>query len=211
MSVTARKRSYGDFEWISIADTAEGKDAVRKREKKRERDSDAGYQEMLSERQKGSAEIRMEEAKAELAQQEAPPEGWARREGKSWYSIMRTRWRNMNRQAKLHGHDGMPWDAYKALWDAAGLVTPPWGGQDTEAYKLQDKYFSKRFRCLLTRWDEERGFKAGNCGVILVEGYYRSRQNKHLRPTQYEVLSAWEKDGRITDRDGNTADNVSTT
>ena len=208
MSVTTRKRSYGNFEWISIADTEEKKDAVKKRERKRERELDVEYQKMLSDRQKLSAEKLMEEGRANSKQQEAPPEGWARREGKSWYSIMRSRWRNLCIQCRKVGRDALPWDAYKAIWKAAGSLTPPWGGQDTEAYKLQDKFFSQRYRCILVRWDEDKGFVKGNCGIVLVEGYFRSYKNPHLRPSRYEVLSAWEKDGRVTDRDGNVYDTV---
>lgn len=208
MSVTARKRSYGDFEWISITDTSETKDAVRSRERKRERESDVEYQNEIAERQEASAEKKMAEVEIELAGQEAPPEGWARANGRSWYTIMRTRWRNFNIQCRKKEIDSLPWDVYKSLWKAAGCVTPPWGGQDTEAYKLQDKFYSKRFRCLLVRWDETKGHGKGNSGVVLVEGYFRCHQNHNLKPIQYEVLAAWETDGRITDRDGSVADTL---
>ena len=205
MAVTARKRSYGDFEWISIADESETKDAVKKRENQRERDSDVDYQKQLDDRQRLSAQKRMAEAQAEIDEYSTPPVGWENKTaGKSWYTIMRTRWRNFGIQCKKKGIDSLGWDIYKGLWNAAGLVTPPWGGNDTEAYKLQDRYYSKRFRCMLVRWDESGGYHKGNCGVILVEGHYKCHKNPHLKPSRYEVLSAWESDGRITDRNGKT-------
>ena len=208
MSVTARKRSYGDFEWISIADTSETKDAVRSRERRRERESDIDYQNEIAERQKKSAEVKMANVQVELVEQEAPPEGWARAHGRSWYTILRTRWRNFCIQCRVKGIDALPWDVYKGLWYAAGTLTPPWGGQNTEAYKLQDKYYSKRYRCMMVRWDESLGYGKGNCGVVLVEGYFRCHRNPNLKPTRYEVLAAWEADGRITDREGTTVDTL---
>jgi len=201
MSVTTRKRSYGDFEWISIGDTRENKDEVTKRQKRRERDSDPVHQKKLDELAEAAMARAERMARAE-GQHATPPEGWEiKGKGKSWYSVLRTRWYNFVAQCRKKGIDSMPWDVYKGLWDVAGFVTPPWGGKEIEAYKMQAKYYDTRLRCIMVRWDESKGFVRGNCGVVLVEGHFRNHTNLKMKPTKYEILSAWEKDGNITDRD----------
>lgn len=191
MSVTARKRSYGDFEWISIGDTRDAKDEPTKRLRRRERDSSPEHQAKM--------EKLAQEAMNRLS--ETPSEGREGMDGKSWYSVMRTRWYNFVAQCRKKKIDSLPWDVYKALWDAAGCVTPPWGGKDIEAYKMQAKYYDTRLRTILVRWDEGAGFVRGNCGIVLVEGHFRNHTNLKMKPSRYEVLAAWEKDGTITDRD----------
>ena len=201
MSVKARKRSYGDFEWITIGDTRENKDEVVKREKKRERDGDPEHQAKLDKL--------AEAAMVRAAESKTPSKGGEGMDGvsagpssgKSWYSVMRTRWYNFVAQCRKKGIDSLPWDVYKALWDAAGSVTPPWGGKGVPAYKMQAKYYDTRLRTMLVRWDESAGFNRGNCGIVLVEGHFRNHTNLKMRPSRYEILAAWEKNGDITDRD----------
>jgi hypothetical protein len=205
MSVTSRKRKYGDFEWIGLGDSREHKDELTKREKGRVSPAEA---KKLEANKKRSAAWKMKA----LERQPATPPEWRevkgelrQKHGGSWYKVQRTRWRNFCVQSRKKGIDALPWDVYKALWNAAGLLTPPWGGKPMEAYKLQAKYYDTRYRTMMVRWDdgEGMGFVRGNCGIVLVEGHYRNHKNMHLKPHVYEVLAAWEKDGSITDREGN--------
>jgi len=202
MSVTARKRSYGDFEWITVGDTREKKDEVVKRQKRKERNASPEHQARLD---------KLAQEAMEKAQSATPPErgeGIEKEAGKSWYTVMRTRWYNFVAQCRKKKIDSLPWDVYKGLWDAAGQVTPPWGGKDIEAYKMQAKYYDTRLRTILVRWDEDKGFNRGNCGIILVEGHFRNHVNLKMKPTRYEILAAWEKNGDITDRDEQVVNNI---
>lgn len=208
MSVSARKRSYGDFEWITVGDTRDVKDEVVKRQKRKERDKSPEHQAKLDKLAQEAMDRAASQKLLAAAQSATPPERGEGMDGKSWYSVMRTRWYNFVAQCRKKKIDSLPWDVYKALWDAAGHVTPPWGGKDIEAYKMQAKYYDTRLRTILVRWDEKEGFSRGNCGIVLVEGHFRNHTNLKMKPSRYEILAAWEKDGTITDRHEQPVTNI---
>lgn len=118
---------------------------------------------------------------------------------KQFYStdVMRTRWRALNTECRKRGYDGLAWEDYKGLWEAAGEVSVL-GDVSIAAHKLQKKFYSKEFRCMLVRIDErrERGFRRGNVAVVLVEGGWRNHK-KMMLPEYLEVLSFLDEDGNI--------------
>lgn len=227
MGVTTRERRYGDFEWITIGDSAASKDTITKREtseEAREKNRQAVQKHRRKVRRKEESR-KKRNAKARMynkgmvmpiietrGPQTPLDEGQGGIEGKkkpqvSWYTVTRNRWRNVCVQARKQGIDGLPWDAYKELWKAAGQVEPPWGGM-VDADKLQDHNFSKRRRALLIRFDTSKGYKPGNTGVVLVEGLFRNFKRPDVEPDIYQELSVWATNGDILDREGTVVGRV---
>lgn len=233
MGVTTRERKYGNFEWISVADSDQSKDEITQREKERQMTPEelearraanrkAVAKHRSKERRKqATRDLRTLKRHIKLGKVETPPdmdqvgkERNAKKAGLSWHTIQRNRWRNLCIQCKKQKIDAPPWDAYKALWEAAGTVVPPWGGNPIEAGKLQDHHFSTRMRCLMVRFDTEskesgkEGFKPGNTGVVLVEGHYRNPKKLDAEPSLYKELAVWAASGDILDRNGQVVGHV---
>ena len=135
----------------------------------------------------------------------------------TWGWIRRNRWRNAQIAAKKKGVDYLPQDVYTALWEAAGEVKTEWGDV-VPAWKLVAKFYDERLRCIMIRLattkvdgkfnieDPTKGFVKGNVAIVLVKGKFRNHKVPDAQPDLYKVLSTWEEDGRILDRDGNTYD-----
>lgn len=129
-------------------------------------------------------------------------ERWRDRQ-QPWKSVLRNAWNALNKEAKKKRIDGMPWEIYWALWEAAGDIRPPWSDTPVPAYTLRAKYFDERFRCMIAREDMELGWKPGNVKIIAVEGPYR----QWMRPapgvrsvmgnhnTEIRELSRWDDNG----------------
>lgn len=237
MGVTTRERKYGEFAWISVADSDQSKDEITQREKERETTPEelearrAANRKAVAKhrskerRKKATRELRTLKRHIKQGKVETPPdmdqvgkERNAKKAGLSWYTIQRNRWRNLCLQSRKRQIDAVPWDVYRALWEAAGTVVPPWGGSPVEAGKLQDHHFSTRMRCLLVRFDSgsgseskeggKAGFSPGNVGVVLVEGHYRNPKKPEAEPSLYKELAVWAANGDILDRDGQVVRNI---
>ena len=214
-NVRATNRQYGKFGWITIDDIEyEGQEPSTRSAKEQSGNSadkhetrpdmdqggDTGgkTQSENSSFGEGSASQRWRAEKAAADAEKARKGGYA---GFSWYTILRMKWRDVNRQARRRGFDGLPWDAYNALWNAAGDVEEEGTGEMIPAWKQTGKYWDRKRKSMLMRKDTKGGWRPGNVIVVDVKGPLSGSNDEQI-PDRMQVLATWDEDGWVRDRDG---------
>lgn len=114
--------------------------------------------------------------------------------GQTRYSTeayLRNKWTAFCREAQKKGFDGLPFDAWMAVWNRADIrlqelrdqkkIDPPYNGEWC-AWRFTNKHWATEPRCMWSRLDRKIGFVPGNTGVVYVEGPYHQYQRADLQP-----------------------------